>query len=161
MFYFWFDCKHINNGFSEILKGVKFVRCGCRLAFDRIEEDGVFQEAVLNLLKIGIAKSSIMSYVLFNFKDTPQEANYRMTECVKLGIRPYPQQYTPLNKSDRNDLYIGKHRTKRPLRTFRYLWLMARLHTKMTFEDYIDERYIKAKDNLRLKDEDWAAWKKK
>jgi len=96
-----------------------------RVAFDRIEEDGILQDAVKLLIKYGVNPSSILSFVLFNFNDTPQEANYRMIECLKLGIRPYPQQYTPLNCTSRDNVFIGKYWTLNLVRAFRFFWLMA------------------------------------
>lgn len=152
------DCKHVTPELASLLKDVKFQKQGLRLAFDRIEEDGVFQNAVKTLLDAGIAKYKIMAYVIFNFVDTPQEANYRFEECKKLGIRPYPQQYTPLNKLNRDEVFIGKHWTKNLALTFRNFWLMAGYYTKYKFEDFvksgINEKY-------KLTDEDWEAWYKK
>jgi hypothetical protein len=77
-----------------------------------------------------------MAYVLFNFNDTPSEADYRMRECVKLGIRPYPQQYEPLKEASRDKKFIGKHWTPNLVRAFRYFWLMAGIYTKTTFVEW-------------------------
>jgi len=44
-----------------------------RLAFDRIEEDGIFQHAINMLKDNGVPRNAIMSYCLFNFMDTPQD----------------------------------------------------------------------------------------
>lgn len=148
-----FDCKHVTQEMAIELSRLSFVRHGMRIAFDRIEEDGVFQKAVKLLLKNGIPHTQIMAYVLFNFNDTPKQANYRMKECVKLGIRPYPQQYEPLNEADRKKRYIGKHWTKGLARTFRNFWLLAGYYKKMNFtkfaRNYRDSRMEKA---------DWDAW---
>lgn len=148
-----FDCKHITDELASLLGKVKFVRSGMRLAFDRIEENGRFQEAILKLQKNGVSKSSLMAYCLFNFTDTPQEADFRMRECVKLGIRPYPQQYTPLNKANRDNPHIGKYWTKNLLRCFRFFWLMAGYYGKMTFENF-----VKSDEKYKLNDSDWSAW---
>jgi len=133
-----FDCKLINPDIAKLLGSIKYAKMGMRLAFDRIEEDGVFQDAINLLISNGVAKSNIMAYCLFNFNDTPLEANYRMEECKRLGIRPYPTQYQPLNRLSRNDVFVAKHWTLNLLRKFRYFWLMAGLYTKGTFEDYIN-----------------------
>jgi hypothetical protein len=137
-----FDCKHITPEFVELVKTVPFLRCGLRLAFDRIEENGVYQEAAKKLLDAKIAKDKLMSYVLFNFNDTPSEANFRMEENNKLGIRPYPQQFTPLNTLNRDVPFVGKYWSKYLLRAFRYFWLMRGLNTKMKFTDYISKPEI-------------------
>jgi len=132
-----FDCKHITPEFAELLAKLKFYKTGCRLAFDRIEEDGIFQKAVELLISKGVVKSHIMVYVLFNFLDTPQEAAYRMEECIRLGVRPYPQCYTPLNKTTEKNRYIGKHWTKDLAKEFRFFYLMAGYYTKMKFVDWL------------------------
>jgi len=104
-----FDCKYITEEMAEQLARVKYVRSGMRLAFDRIEEDGIFQKAVKMLKKAGIPANAIMAYVLFNFTDRPQDADYRTRECANLGIRPYPQYYRPLDTLDKSTQWIGKH----------------------------------------------------
>lgn len=132
-----FDCKHITEEMAQKLGKMKYVRTGMRLAFDRIEEDGVFQKAVQTLIAGGVSKSNIMAYVLFNFNDTPVEAFYRMSECRRLGIRPYPQQYQPLMWKTRDEKFIGKHWNRNLLRVFRYYWLMAGIYSKMGFRDFL------------------------
>ncbi len=132
-----FDCKHITPEMAKKLARIKYTRTGMRLAFDRIEEDGVFQDAINMLLDAGVAKSNIMIYVLFNFNDNPEEAFYRMSECRRLGIRPYPQQYQPLNWKTRKKKFIGKHWSKNLLREFRFYWLMAGIYGKLSFSEYL------------------------
>jgi len=148
-----FDCKHITSDLINILKGVKFYKQGMRMAFDRIEEDGIFQKAVSNLIVGGIPGKSIMAYCLFNFKDTPEEANYRMRECVKLGIHPYPQQYAPVNSDTRD--HIGKYWTKQLLKCFRFYWLMPGIFSKYDFEKWVINNSY---PDYKLSDNDWIAW---
>jgi hypothetical protein len=147
-----FDCKLITPEIATALAKLRYVRTGLRLAFDRIEEDGVFQQAIELLKRSGVSASTLMAYVLFNFKDTPQEANYRMSECVRLGIRPYPQKYEPLYSKDAKH-YIGKYWTKNLLRAFRYFWLMAGLYTKTDFKTW-----AKKQTENPLREQDWEAW---
>lgn len=150
-----FDVKHITEDMARRLGKVKFTRSGMRVAFDRIEEDGVFQAAVEKLKAGGVPKGEILAYCLFNFTDTPQQAYYRMKECVRLGIRPYPQQYTPLNQAvDRKKKkFIGKAWTEPLVKAFRGYWLMAGVYTKYTFENW-----MKAQDKFELSPADWDAW---
>ena len=126
-----------------------------RVAFDRIEEDGTFQKSVELLKANGVPKGEILAYCLFNFTDTPKEAYYRMKECVRLGIRPYPQQYTPLNQAvDRRQLkHIGKNWTEPLVKVFRHYWLMAGIYTKYEFEEYAREQ-----DKVELTMADWDKW---
>jgi len=139
------DCKLIDKEMAEILAKGKYHKNGMRLAFDRIEEDGMFQEAINRLIEAGIAKSNIMAYVLFNFRDTPIEANYRMEVCKELGIRPYPQQFTPLNILTRKTPFIGKYWEKELLRVFRHFWLMNGLWSKHDFFEYYYSEVLEEK----------------
>lgn len=134
-----FDCKHVTPEIAQLFATVPFMECGLRLAFDRIQENGIFQQAVTRLLDAGVPKSKMMAYVLFNFNDTPKEATFRMEENVRLGIRPYPQQYTPLNTLNRDTPHIGKYWNKKSLKTFRYFWLMRGLHTKQKFATWVSK----------------------
>ena len=95
----------------------------------------------------------MMCFVLFNFNDTPKEAHYRMQEVNKLGIRPYPQQYVPLNNTDKKVKYIGKHWSKNLLRCFRYFWLMAGCYQKKSFEEF-----VRTDPTYNLTDDDWKLW---
>jgi len=135
-----FDCKHITKKMSHELSKLKFIRNGMRMAFDRIEEDGIFQKAVNMLQDAGVSKNSMMAYVLFNFTDHPQDAYYRARTCVNLGVRPYPQYYRPLNTLNKKTIWVGKHWTLQLGRAFRHYWLMRGIYAKMTFEEYINSK---------------------
>lgn len=150
-----FDVKYITDEIAVRLGKIKYTRSGMRVAFDRIEEDGVFQPAVEMLKAHGVPKHEIMAYCLFNFNDTPRDAYYRARECVRLGIRPYPQQYTPLNQAvdRRTKRFIGKHWTDSLVKVFRHYWLMAGIYTKYSFESYAKEQ-----DKVALTMADWDAW---
>lgn len=151
-----FDCKLVTDDMAMRLARLAYTRSGMRLAFDRIEEDGVFQAAIQRLVAAGVPASQILAYVLFNFLDAPQEADYRMRECVRLRIRPYPQRFQPLNKLTRTNAFVGKQWTSRLASAFRNFWLLAGLYTKHTFADYAWSAEGRAK--YRLTDEDRAAW---
>lgn len=151
------DCKHVDIQIAEALGKLRFVHSGMRIAFDRIAEDGVFQSAVALLIKHGVPKTQIMSYVLFNFLDTPREADYRARECVKMGVHPYPQRFMPLNCASREDRHVGKHWNERLLQSFRYFWLMAGLHTKHEFFDWAT-RIEPRESRYAIGEEEVALW---
>ena len=146
------DCKLITPELAKHLSTIRYVRAGLRLAFDRIEEDGVFQAAVRLLRSENISADSIMAYVLFNFMDTPKEADYRMRECAKLGIRPYPQKYTPIFRTDSKD-FVGKHWTGNLARLFRDFWLFAGNYGKYEFGDW-----LRIQDKSTVTEADLEAW---
>lgn len=135
-----FDCKYVTKEMAKELARLKFIRSGMRLAFDRIEEDGIFQKAVNLLQDAGVVKSSMMAYVLFNFTDHPQDAYYRARTCSDMGVRPYPQYYRPLDTLDKKTIWVGKHWTLQLGRAFRHFWLMRGINSKMSFEEYINSK---------------------
>ncbi|MBU7045042.1 MAG: radical SAM protein [Theionarchaea archaeon] len=147
-----FDCKLITPKLARLLAQLKFIRHGMRLSFDRIEEDGIFQKAVKTLIDAGIPKSQIMAFVFFNFDDKPKEAIYRAQECIRLGIRPYPQKFTPLNNKVKDNVFVGKHWTLGLARAFRYFYLMAGYYTKYDFLECIQSE--KWQRRLKINKED-------
>lgn len=151
-----FDCKYVTEDVAKELARVSCVKRGMRLAFDRIEEDGVFQTALELLLKAGVPKSTMLIYVLFNFTDRPKEAYYRATECQRYGIRPYPQLYAPLNSLNRKKPFVGKYWTRRLGRAFRQYWALNEIWGKMTFDEYLTTSQCKRK--FRLDANDLLAW---
>lgn len=146
------DCKHITDDMAKLLAKMPFLRCGMRLSFDRISEDGVFQSAVKKLLDAGIAKDKLMAFCLFNFKDTPKEALYRLEQVNALGIRPYPQKYVPLDALSRKKGFVGEFWTRRLLLAFRYFWLMRGENLHNNFNDWLKEQ-----TRFKITDEDWQA----
>ena len=151
-----FDCKYITKTLATNLARLKYYKQGLRLAFDRIDEDGVFQSAVNMLLDGAIIRLSIMAYVLFNFKDTLSAAHYRASECRKLGIKPFPQQYCPLTWTSRSKLYVGKHWSIPLIRAFRHYWREENLYQDISLKQFaIDHDDIyqfskKDKDKISL-----------
>lgn len=135
-----FDCKYITDDVAKVLSEMPFKRCGMRLSFDRISEDGVFQSAVKKLLDAGVAKDKLMAFCLFNFTDTPTEALYRLEQVNKLGVRPYPQKYVPLDALSRKKGFVGKYWTGRLLLAFRYFWLMRGENLHGDFRVWIREQ---------------------
>lgn len=149
------DCKHVTKEYAELYGRITYTNTGMRMSFDRIEEDGIFQIAVQRLLDAGIPGNEIRPYVLINFRDTPQQAQYRMKECLRLTTRPYAQQYVPLMKTSRKPTHIGKYWTKRLLVTFRSYWQRADLYHQITFEEYAE---TKRTPRTKLTNADWEAW---
>lgn len=132
-----FDANYVTPELARLVARLKFVKRGMRLAFDRMADDGTFQAAVGMLTEAGVSKHTLQAYILFNFMDTPREAIYRATECVKLGVRPYPQQYVPLTAVSRTPVFIGKYWTPHLVQAFRYFYLMMSYYRRYRFEEWI------------------------
>jgi hypothetical protein len=153
------DCKFVTKELAEQVAKIKFVRHGMRTAFDRIEEDGIFQKSTQMLQKAGVKAEDMFAYVLFNFNDKPQDANYRAEECFKLKVRAYPQYYRPLNTLNKDKVFVGKHWTFRLGKAFRYYWVMKSVRggfRDMSFEEYIKSKEGRAK--TKVKDGDIDVW---
>lgn len=146
-----FDCKYITEEVANVLALIPFTKFGMRLSFDRIQENGVFQTAVQRLIKAGIRKQDMMAFCIFNFTDTPSEALYRLETVNKLGMRPYPQKYVPLNALNRKTPYVGRYWTRKLLLAFRYFWLMRGENLHKDFRKWLHEqtRFFVTEDDFR------------
>ena len=132
-----FDCRLFNNEHLEAIKEINFQNNGLRLAFDNMTQDGHIQKTIKSCLDAGISKSKIMVYVLFNFNDSFEESMYRAREIANLGVKPYPQQFRPLNDVTMANKFFGKKWTRKLAGDFRLYWLMAGLYTKVSWDDYV------------------------
>jgi hypothetical protein len=138
---------HFNNGFDarkltseqiELMSQIKWAPAGLRLAFDNMTEDGYVQRAVDILLKKGIAKDKFLIFCMYNFKDTLEEAMYRCNEMKKLGVRPFPQCYYPLDSLEKKAI-PSKHWTEELISSFRQYWFLALNYKHKTWEHFLAE----------------------
>lgn len=89
-----------------------------RFAFDDISMKNVFIDKISNVLESGIKNISI--YVLYNFKDTPEDFYERLCISARLNqkyngrIFSFPMKYVPNDQTDRS--FIGEYWTKRMIR---------------------------------------------
>lgn len=146
------DCKYIDEDMAIALSELPIEKRGYRTAFDRITEDGVFQDSIKLLISKGISKYNIMAYVLFNFTDTVKEADYRARECANLGVTPYPQCFQPVNAFSRSKKYISSKWTKRLTTAFSHFWIYANMYLKYDFITYIKTEDGKKRYKLTDKD---------
>ncbi len=131
------DCRLFNEEHLEHIQGVKFLRGGLRFAFDNMSQEGHIQRTLRMCREGGIAKNKFLVYVLFNFTDTPMEAEYRMRVPIELGAESYPQRYVPLDKMSRRPSYVGKYWTAPLVSAFRFFYLMHGYNRKSTFLEYL------------------------
>lgn len=148
------DCKHVDEEVAEVLASIRYVDRGLRLAFDRLEEDAQLRAAFGRLKTAGASMDDVLVFVLFNFRDTPREAEYRMRTIVELGARPYPQRFVPLRTTSREAPHVGRHWTPRLATEFRKFWVLrGHFANPETFEGYLER-------NLGglFGEDDLAAW---
>lgn len=93
-----------------------------RIAFDHYEQKDVYIEAVKKAAKYGI--SHLSNYLLYNFKDKPEELYYRMRinvdlcEELDVTIYSFPMKYHPIDDPEFYDNrdYIGEHWNRKFIR---------------------------------------------
>jgi len=103
------DARLMTEEIADLLKGLPIYPV--RFAFDNMQEDGYYQRAVWMLVKRGF--KNFMTYVLYNYKDTPEDFYYRLRETVRLNIETrksvssFPMRYQPILSIDPKRLYVG------------------------------------------------------
>lgn len=133
------DCRLFNMNHLKALMGVKFLPRGLRFAFDGMYQDGHIQRTLDMCNGLGgIGKARLMVYVLYNYDDTPLEAEYRMREIIKHNGRPYPQRYTPLDKLTKTPIYVGKYWTEELTKEFRQFYHLPKWFTMRTFPEWLE-----------------------
>lgn len=93
-----------------------------RIAFDHYEQKEIYIEAVRKAAKYKIRNLS--NYLLYNFKDKPEELYYRMRinvdlcEELDVTIYSFPMKYHPIDDPDYYDNrdYIGEHWNRKFIR---------------------------------------------
>lgn len=93
-----------------------------RIAFDHYEQKDVYVEAIKKAAQYGI--NDLSNYLLYNFKDKPEELYYRMRInvdlCEELGVTIYsfPMKYHPIDDPEffDNRDFIGEHWNRKFIR---------------------------------------------
>lgn len=89
-----------------------------RIAFDDIKLKDTYCAAVRTAHRHGIKE--ISNYILFNYKDKPEDLYERLKINIELNrelgiqIFSFPMKYSPINRTDRS--YIGANWTKKSIR---------------------------------------------
>lgn len=89
-----------------------------RIAFDDIKLKDTYYAAVRTAHRHGIKE--ISNYILFNYKDKPEDLYERLKINIELNrelgiqIFSFPMKYSPINRTDRS--YIGVNWTKKSIR---------------------------------------------
>jgi len=110
------------------LRGVKV-----RFAFDWKAQEADVADAIYDARRAGLKDFGV--YVLIGFRDTPDDALYRLEKVREWGIRPNPMRYQPLN-TVRKDSFVAVGWTDGELRrTMRYYSRLVWLE-HIPFSDY-------------------------
>lgn len=106
-----------------------------RFAWDHINYERFVLDAIKRTLASGCPRSRIRCYVLFGFKDTPEDALYRLETLKSLGIKPNPQRYQPLDIL-KKDSFVDKNWTEYELHRMVRYWSRQNWLSKMPYEEY-------------------------
>lgn len=115
------------------------VDCIVRLAWDwnGSENGNAFMAAYEKLRRARVPKNRIRVYVLIGYKDTPEDALFRLRTCWNMGIKPNPMRYNPLDAMVR-DGYVGEHWTDDLLRQYMRYWANLQFTAGVPFEEWLD-----------------------
>jgi hypothetical protein len=148
------NCREINDKNAKQLASLKYIKNGFRIGFDRIKDDGHYQEAMARMQKAGLKiQGNSYTYVLYNFKETPQDSYYRAQEAWKFKSNPYLMRYRPLNQVTKKLDYVGKYWTKNLVKAFSYYGSTFGYNRG----DKTFEGWMKSSD-IKLTSEDWDKW---
>lgn len=110
------DARRIND--ENMAQLARLAIRPLRIAFDDIRLKDTYCAAVRTAHRHGIKE--ISNYILFNYKDTPEELYERLKINIELNrelgiqIFSFPMKYSPIDRTDRD--YIGIHWTKKSIR---------------------------------------------
>lgn len=121
--------KHHASRFAEL-----DIKC-IRLSWDSIDYESQFMRGFEILRNAGIPKSKIGVYVLIGFRDTPEDALYRLESVKNLGVLPFPMRYQSLDAKKRNS-YVGDNWTHRELVRYCRYWTNLRFVRHIPFSDF-------------------------
>ncbi len=148
------NCREINDKNAKLLASLTYIKQGFRIGFDRINDDGHYQTAMQKLINAGLKiAGNSYTYILYNFKEIPQNAYYRTQESWRFKSNPYLMRYRPLNQVHKKLDYIGKYWTMNLIRAFNsYGQNFGYNRGDKTFEGWMKS------SNIILTDEDWDKW---
>jgi len=108
-----------------------------RLAWDDVRTEAEFMRAWETLRAAGIPRRTISVYVLIGFRDTPEDALYRMRTVYRtLGSYVVPMRYQPLGAKRRNE-YIDPNWSHWELVAYKKYWGHNR-NTSIPWGEWLD-----------------------
>lgn len=110
------------------LKGVKV-----RFAFDHSSMETIVHDAIELARKHGLRNFGV--YVLIGFKDTPEEARYRLDKVVEWKCKPAPMRYQPLNALQK-DTHLEATWTAREIKRMQEYYFNLRFVGHVPFEEF-------------------------
>ena len=100
-----------------------------------IKTEKKVMETIKLLLKAGISKNNITVFILIGYKDTPEDALYRLKTIKSKKIYTFPMRYQPLDCKKYNN-YVSKNWTNKQLIDFQRYWSNYRFFRNIPFSEY-------------------------
>ena len=142
------DARLMTEELADLLKGVPLKPV--RFAFDGMQEDGYYQNAIRTMAERG--HHNFMTYVLYNFTDTPQDFYYRLRESVMLAselgvsVGSFPMRFQPILDIDKGRDYVGRHWTPAKKKGFMTILQRQSIGGGVTFGTLAELEYWFGKD---------------
>lgn len=92
------DARLVTPEVAEALKGLNIPTI--RFAYDFPALGEALKKAIVALREVGLGKrriGHICCYVLYNYKDTPEDLFTRVRDLLAWGVAAYPMRYQPLS----------------------------------------------------------------
>lgn len=121
-----------------------------RLAWDNVKTEPLYLQAFERLTMAGIKPSQIRTYVLIGYKDTPEDALYRLEKIRALGALPNPMRYQPLDAVRRNS-YVGENWSNELLTRYMRYWSNLKITGAFSFGEYKRREKLTAVDENQLR----------
>jgi len=133
------DAQLYTPAFRQLLQRVGLRLRFWRFAYDMPEDWPAVERALLDLRAAGVNWSRIRVYLLYNWHESPTEAQARAERIIgqhdaPLAV-PWPMAYRPLDWLHRRD-YIAQGWTAQAVRDFRRYYSRPRLWRSVSFKDY-------------------------
>lgn len=106
-----------------------------RFAFDFHFRESELKEAIDIAAHYGL--KNIRIYCLVGFKDSPEDAHYRLEKVRQWGIRPNPMRYQPLDTLVKNS-YVAPGWTDRELKNTMGYYSRLRWLEHIPYEEYAE-----------------------
>ncbi|WP_230972316.1 B12-binding domain-containing radical SAM protein [Archaeoglobus neptunius] len=94
------DARLITDEIAEKLASLKTNIL--RLAYDSKSERKALKKAIEKLNAAGINGRKILVYILYNFRDDPQDFYERVRDVLEWGAVAYPMRFEPLDSLEKN-----------------------------------------------------------
>lgn len=130
------DIRLLNNYHIERLQELWLPKL--RFAFDHTNMEAIVVAAIEMVLKAGFAKRRLSCYIMYGYRDSPDDALYRANIIKSLGIKPFLQRFQPLQGEQAliKDSYVGPGWTNEEMHRFQRYWCRQNWFSKIPYAEF-------------------------